>query len=56
MPWTEKDRFLNLQTKLGADKFLLREFTGSEGISQPFHFHLDMLSEDPAIDFDQMVG
>ncbi|MGC9969391.1 MAG: type VI secretion system tip protein VgrG [Bryobacteraceae bacterium] len=56
MPWTEKDRFLNLQTKLGDDKFLLREFSGNEGISQLFHFHLDLLSEDPAIDFDQMVG
>jgi type VI secretion system secreted protein VgrG len=56
MPWTEKDRFLNLQTHLGDDKFLLREFTGNEGMSRLFHFHLDMLSEDASISFDDMVG
>ena len=56
MPWTEKDRFLNLQTPLGDDKFLLRSFSGYEAISQPFHFHLDMLSEDSSIGFDDMMG
>jgi type VI secretion system secreted protein VgrG len=56
MPWTQKDRFLNLATQLGPDKLLLRSFTGHEGISQLFHFHLDLLSEDPAISFDDMIG
>jgi type VI secretion system secreted protein VgrG len=56
MQWVEKDRFLNLQTTLGDDKFLLRSFSGHEGISQLFHFHLDMLSEDPAVSFDDIVG
>ncbi len=56
MPWTEQNRFLNLATHLGGDKFLLRSFSGHEGISQLFHFHLDMLSEDPAINFDDMIG
>ncbi len=56
MPWVESDRFLNLQTKLGDDKFLLRSFTGREGISQLFHFRLDLLSEDPAVNFDDIVG
>ena len=54
--WTELKRFLNLLTPLGPDKLLLRSFNGEEGISQLFHFHLDMLSEDPAIDFDGIVG
>lgn len=56
MAWVEKDRFLNLQTTLGDDKFLLRAFSGHEGISQLFHFHLDLLSEDPAVSFDDIVG
>lgn len=56
MPWTEKDRFLNIETPLGGDKFLLRSFSGYEAISQPFHFTLDMLSEDSAVNFDDMVG
>ena len=46
MPWTQQRRFLNLATPLGDDKFLLLSFSGHEGISQLFHFHLDMLSED----------
>jgi type VI secretion system secreted protein VgrG len=54
--WTQKDRFLNLETKLGPDKLLLRSFTGEEGISRLFHFRLDMLAEDSAINFDDMIG
>ncbi|MGO9094467.1 MAG: type VI secretion system Vgr family protein [Bryobacteraceae bacterium] len=56
MPWTQEKRFLNLNTPLGESKLLLRSFTGTEGMSQLFRFRLDMLSEDPAIGFDSMVG
>jgi type VI secretion system secreted protein VgrG len=54
--WTEQKRFLNILTPLGADQLLLRSFTGQEGISRLFSFHLDMLSENEAIDFDHIVG
>jgi type VI secretion system secreted protein VgrG len=54
--WTQQFRFLNLATPLPDDTLLLRSFTGHEGISQPFRFRLDMLSENPAINFDDMVG
>jgi type VI secretion system secreted protein VgrG len=54
--WTELKRFLNLLTPLGADKFLLRSFAGEDGISELFHFHLDLLSEDPDISFDDIIG
>ncbi len=54
--WTELKRFLNFLTPLGADKFLLRSFTGEEGISRPFHFDLDLLSEDGEVSFDGIVG
>ncbi len=54
--WTELKRFLNLLTPLGDDKFLLSSFTGEEGISELFHFHLDLLSEDAAIDFNRIMG
>ncbi|MGE5570090.1 MAG: type VI secretion system Vgr family protein [Rhodospirillales bacterium] len=56
MLWVESGRFLNLQTPLGENKFLLRAFRGHEGLSQLFHFHLDLLSEDPAVNFDELVG
>src|ERR1700690_89140 len=54
--WTEEKRFLNLLTSLGQDKFLLRSFSGEDGISELFHFHLDLLSEDPGISFDDIIG
>jgi len=56
MSFTQKDRFLNLATPLGADKLLVRSFAGHEGISQLFQFHLDTLSEDNSISFDDIVG
>ncbi len=54
--WIEKDRLLLLDTPLGKDKLLLKSFTGSEGISEPFHFTLNLRSEDHAIKFDDIVG
>jgi type VI secretion system secreted protein VgrG len=45
-----------LTTPLGADKLLLRYFEGEERISEPFHFSLDLVSQDSAIDFTQLVG
>ncbi len=45
-----------LTTPLGEDKLLLRGFKGSEGISRLFRFELDLLSEDPSIDYTQIIG
>ena len=53
---TQADRLIAVETPLGSDVLLLRSFTGSEGMSQLFHYHLDMLSQDFNIDFDQIVG
>lgn len=41
---------------LEEDTLLLRGFTGSEGISRLFSFHLDLLSERTSIPFDRIVG
>jgi type VI secretion system secreted protein VgrG len=54
--WIEQDRLLSLETPLGADKLLLRSFSGQEGISRLFGFHLDLLSEDHNVDFDKIIG
>ena len=56
MSWIEKDRLLLLETPLGADKLLLRSFTGTEAISEPFRFRLNMLSEDHNINFSSLIG
>ncbi|HLI83227.1 MAG TPA: type VI secretion system tip protein TssI/VgrG [Bryobacteraceae bacterium] len=45
-----------ITTPLGPDKFLLKRYQGEERISQLFHFTLELLSEDSAIDFSQITG
>ncbi len=45
-----------ITTPLGPDKLLLKGMTGSEGMSRLFRFDLDLLSEDPDIDFTQIIG
>ncbi len=56
VPWTQQRRFLNVQTPLGDDKFLLRSFTGHEGISQLYRFELELWSEDDSVSYDDMIG
>ena len=41
---------------MGEDVLLLRGFSGSEAISQLFHFDLDLLSENDSIKFQDIVG
>jgi type VI secretion system secreted protein VgrG len=47
---------LKVTTPLGPNKLLLRSFRGEEQISDLFHFTLEMVSEDNAIDFSAIVG
>ncbi|HZU31232.1 MAG TPA: type VI secretion system tip protein TssI/VgrG [Candidatus Angelobacter sp.] len=49
-------RAFTLTTPLGADKFILKSFRGEEQISGLFHYSLELLSQDSAIDFTQIVG
>lgn len=39
-----------------ADKLRVLRFDGHEGLSEVFHFNLDLASSDQKIDFDQVVG
>lgn len=54
--FVQTDTYIKLTTPLGADVLLLRAFRGEESISSPFHFSLDMLSEQSDVDFTQLVG
>jgi type VI secretion system secreted protein VgrG len=54
--YTQTGRLISLTTPLGEDKLLLTGFTGHEAISRMFDFRLQMLSEDTAIDFTQIIG
>jgi type VI secretion system secreted protein VgrG len=49
-------RRIAISTPLGKDVLLLRGFTGSEAISQLFHFDLDLLSENGSIALQDLVG
>jgi len=48
--FTQDNRPLKVFTGLGKDVLLLERFTGNEGVSMPFQFTLEMLSENAAID------
>jgi type VI secretion system secreted protein VgrG len=54
--YAEGGRFLFLETPLGKDALLLESFTGQEGLSQLFSFQLELLSENPRIAFDSILG
>src|SRR5215831_12190465 len=47
---------LQVSTPLGPNKLLLRALRGEEYISGLFQFNLEMVSEDSALDFQQIVG
>ncbi len=56
MAYTQEALYFSISTPLGKDKLLLRRFHGEERISGLFHFHLEMQSEDPDLDFSAIVG
>src|SRR4051812_37940372 len=56
MPYTQDTRRIAVATPLGSDVLLLTGFTGSEGLSRMFRFGLDMVSEDDALNFQDLVG
>ncbi|HNN90937.1 MAG TPA: contractile injection system protein, VgrG/Pvc8 family, partial [Pseudomonadota bacterium] len=53
---TQANAFLSFTTPLGADVLIVDSVSGSEGLSQPFHFELSLISEQHDIPFDKIVG
>jgi type VI secretion system secreted protein VgrG len=49
-------RAIEITTPLEPDKLLVHHVTGQEELSRLFHYQLDLLSEDPAISFDDVLG
>jgi type VI secretion system secreted protein VgrG len=56
MAIAQQHRSIAISTPLGKDVLLLRGFTGSEAVSQLFHFDLELLSENDSIKFQDVVG
>lgn len=52
----QTNRLLAIDTPLGPDTLLLTAFTGEEGISKPFRFDLEMVSEKDDIDASSLIG
>ena len=55
-PTSQATRHIAVTTPLGEDKLLLRRIQGTEGLSQIFHYDLDMISTEPELKFDDIVG
>jgi type VI secretion system secreted protein VgrG len=55
--YTQDNRFMALTTPLGKDVLLLDAFSGTEAISQLFHFKIGMYAEDPSkVAFEKLLG
>lgn len=53
--FSQDDRPFRVDTALGKDELLLQGFTGDEGVSIPFSYTLDLLSEDAAVDAEKLL-
>lgn len=53
---TQEGRLLEIDTPLGPNAVILRSFTGSEAISRPFHFELDLVAEKDNLNYTQLIG
>jgi type VI secretion system secreted protein VgrG len=56
MNYTQDNRHLTIETPLGKDALLLTGFSGTEGVSWPFSFKLDLISQKRDIQFKDIVG
>ncbi|MEL6106325.1 MAG: type VI secretion system tip protein VgrG [Planctomycetota bacterium] len=56
MALKQQNRLLNLNTALGEDVLLLTSFNGSEEMGRLFRYHLGMISDDNAIQPQDIVG
>tara|TARA_R110002096_G_scaffold123870_3_gene267828 strand:- start:4545 stop:6803 length:2259 start_codon:yes stop_codon:yes gene_type:complete len=56
MSITQDGRYLAIETPLGTDALLLESFSGEEGFSQLYEFHLDLLSVQGDLEAKSIVG
>src|SRR4030095_12686667 len=53
---TQDNKSIAIATPLGKDKLLLKSINISEQLGRPFVMKADLLSEEPAVDFLQIIG
>jgi type VI secretion system secreted protein VgrG len=56
MDFTQENRLLTIQTPLGKDALLLTRFLGTEALSTPFSFELDLISQKRDFQFQDIIG
>src|SRR5579862_9590113 len=55
-PLRQDERVAKFDTPLGKDVLVLLNFEGTEALGQQFEFHVEALSEQENINFDQAIG
>jgi len=56
MARTQEHRAVEIATPLGPDVLLFHRMTATESLGRLFHFELDLLSEENAIKFEDLLG
>ena len=56
MPPTQQHRLIAIGTALGDDMPLITSFSMTEQLGRLFHIEVELASQEPAIDFDKVVG
>jgi type VI secretion system secreted protein VgrG len=52
----QASRVAALRTPFDTNVLVLKSFSGTEGLSEPFEFHIDALSEQANLDFNNALG
>lgn len=56
MLFTQLTRLAQINSPLGPDVLILSEMGGSEELGRLFDYELQLISDDPAIDLNQLLG
>lgn len=56
MPYTQENRFLKINTRLGENVLLLERISGTEKVSSLFSFEIDLASHSNSIVFKDIIG
>jgi len=56
MPFTQDNRFIAIATPLAKDQLLLNGLTITEQLGRPFVIKADLVSEEGAVDFLELIG
>jgi type VI secretion system secreted protein VgrG len=52
----QQNRICIIETPLGEDRLFVRRLVGTEAISRPFRYELELLSPDDALDLGALIG